>query len=167
MTSLTTAALAPLGIGKKDAERSRNMFALGLLAWMYSRPTEGTERWLRAKFAKVPEFAEANVVAFRTGHAYGETTESFTVTYEVAAAVLPVGTYRQVTGNTALADGIVAAGRRFALPVFLGSYPITPASDILHELAKLKRFGVTTSRPRTRSRASGLRSARPTAVRSG
>jgi 2-oxoglutarate ferredoxin oxidoreductase subunit alpha len=90
------------------------------------------------------KIAEANVVAFRTGHAYGETTESFAVTYEVAPAVLPDGTYRQVTGNTALAYGIVAAGRRFGLPVFLGSYPITPASDILHELAKLKRFGVTT-----------------------
>ncbi len=144
MTSLTTAALAPLGIGKKEAERSKNMFALGLLAWMYSRPTEGTERWLREKFAKLPQIAEANVLTFRTGHAYGETAESFAVTYEVAPAALPHGTYRQITGNTALAYGIVAAGRRFGLPVFLGSYPITPASDILHELAKLKRFGVTT-----------------------
>jgi 2-oxoglutarate ferredoxin oxidoreductase subunit alpha len=144
MTALTTAALTPLGIGKKEAERSKNMFALGLLAWMYTRPTEGTERWLREKFARQPQIAEANVLAFRTGHAYGETTESFAVTYEVAPAVLPDGTYRQITGNTALAYGIVAAGRRFGLPVFLGSYPITPASDILHELAKLKRFGVTT-----------------------
>ncbi|WP_029429875.1 2-oxoacid:acceptor oxidoreductase subunit alpha [Blastococcus sp. URHD0036] len=144
MTSLTTAALAPLGIGKKDAERSKNMFALGLLSWMYSRPTEGTERWLRDKFAKRPEIAEANVVAFRTGHAYGETTETFAGPVVVAPAVLPDGTYRQVTGNTALAYGIVAAGRRFGLPVFLGSYPITPASDILHELSRLKRFGVTT-----------------------
>ncbi|WP_448624517.1 2-oxoacid:acceptor oxidoreductase subunit alpha [Geodermatophilus sp. URMC 64] len=144
MTSLTTAALAPLGIGKKEAERSKNMFALGLLSWMYSRPTEGTERWLRDKFAKRPEIAEANIVAFRTGHAYAETTESFAVTYEVAPAALPDGTYRQITGNTALAYGIVASGRRFGLPVFLGSYPITPASDILHELSKLKRFGVTT-----------------------
>jgi 2-oxoglutarate ferredoxin oxidoreductase subunit alpha len=144
MASLTIAALAPLGVGKKDAERSKNMFALGLLSWMYSRPTEGTERWLREKFARRPELAEANVVAFRTGHAYGETTESFAVTYEVAPAVLPNGTYRQVTGNTALAYGVVAAGLRSGLPVFLGSYPITPASDILHELSKLKRFGVTT-----------------------
>ena len=144
MTSLTTAALAPLGIGKKEAERSKNMFALGLLSWMYSRPTEGTERWLREKFARVPQIAEANVLAFRTGHAYGETTESFAVTYEVAAAVLPDGTYRQVTGNAALAYGLVAAGHRFGLPVFLGSYPITPASDILHELSRLKRFDVTT-----------------------
>ncbi|WP_299950511.1 2-oxoacid:acceptor oxidoreductase subunit alpha [uncultured Modestobacter sp.] len=144
MTSLTTAALESLGIGKKDAERSKNMFALGLLSWMYSRPTEGTERWLREKFAKRPEIAEANLVAFRTGHAYGETTESFAVTYEIAPAALPVGTYRQITGNTALAYGIVAAGQQSGLPVFLGSYPITPASDILHELSRLKRFGVTT-----------------------
>jgi len=144
MTGLTTAALEPLGIGKKDAERSKNMFALGLLSWMYSRPTESTERWLREKFARRPEIAEANVVAFRTGHAYGETTESFGVTFEVAPAVLPDGTYRQITGNTALAYGIVAAGVRSGLPVFLGSYPITPASDILHELSRLKRFGVTT-----------------------
>jgi 2-oxoglutarate ferredoxin oxidoreductase subunit alpha len=144
MTSLTTAALEPLGVGKKDAERSKNMFALGLLAWMYSRPTQGTEQWLRDKFSRRPEIAEANLVAFRTGHAYGETTESFAVTFEVAPAVLPDGTYRQVTGNTALAYGIVAAGVRSGLPVFLGSYPITPASDILHELSRLKRFGVTT-----------------------
>ncbi|MFC8662208.1 2-oxoacid:acceptor oxidoreductase subunit alpha [Streptomyces sp. NPDC057199] len=144
MTSLTTAALEPLGVGKKDAERSKNMFALGLLSWMYARPVEGTERWLREKFAASPQIAEANVVALRTGHAYGETTESFAVTYEVAPAVLPDGTYRQITGNTAVAYGIVAAGVRSGLPVFLGSYPITPASDILHELSRLKRFGVST-----------------------
>jgi 2-oxoglutarate ferredoxin oxidoreductase subunit alpha len=144
MTALTTAALEPLGIGKKDAERSKNMFALGLLSWMYGRPTEGTERWLRDKFARRPEIAEANVLAFRTGHAYGETTEAFAVPYEVAPAVLPDGTYRQVSGNTALAYGLVAAARRAGLPLFLGSYPITPASDVLHELSRLKRFGVTT-----------------------
>jgi 2-oxoglutarate ferredoxin oxidoreductase subunit alpha len=144
MAALTIAALEPLGLGKKDAERSKNMFALGLLSWMYSRPTEATERWLRQRFARRPDLAEANVVAFRTGHAYGETTEAFAVTYEVAPAALPAGIYRQITGNTALAYGIVAAGRRAGLPVFLGSYPITPASDILHELAKLKRFDVTT-----------------------
>jgi 2-oxoglutarate ferredoxin oxidoreductase subunit alpha len=144
MATLTAGALEPLGVGRKDADRSKNMFALGLLSWMYSRPTEETERWLRTKFARRPEVAEANVVAFRTGHAYGETTEAFAVTYEVAPAALPDGTYRQITGNTALAYGIVAAGRRSGLPVFLGSYPITPASDILHALAGLKRFGVTT-----------------------
>ncbi|MEY8040359.1 2-oxoacid:acceptor oxidoreductase subunit alpha [Saccharopolyspora cebuensis] len=144
MTSLTQGALESTGLGKKDAERCKNMFALGLLSWMYHRPTEGTERFLREKFAKKPQIAEANVLAFRTGWNYGETTEAFAVTYEVAPAKLPTGTYRQITGNTALAYGIVGAGQRSGLPVFLGSYPITPASDVLHELAGLKNFGVTT-----------------------
>jgi 2-oxoglutarate/2-oxoacid ferredoxin oxidoreductase subunit alpha len=144
MGTLTQGALADTGLGKKDAERCKNMFALGLLSWMYHRPTEGTERFLREKFAKKPDIAEANVLAFRAGWNYGETTESFAVTYEVAPAKLPEGTYRQITGNTALAYGIVAAGQRSKLPVFLGTYPITPASDVLHELAKHKNFGVTT-----------------------
>jgi 2-oxoglutarate ferredoxin oxidoreductase subunit alpha len=144
MATLTRGALEQTGLAKKDAERAKNMFALGLLSWMYHRPTEGTEQFLREKFAKRPDLAEANVLAFKAGHAYGETTESFTVTYEVAPAPLPPGTYRQVTGNTALAYGIVAAGQVTGLPVFLGSYPITPASDILHELSKQKAFGVTT-----------------------
>ena len=144
MATLTRGALESTGLSKKDAERAKNMFALGLLSWMYHRPTEGTERFLREKFAKRPDLAEANVLAYRAGHAYGETTESFAVTYEVAPAPLPAGTYRQITGNTALAYGIVAAGRVTGLPVFLGSYPITPASDILHELSKHKAFGVTT-----------------------
>ncbi|TDD84459.1 2-oxoacid:acceptor oxidoreductase subunit alpha [Saccharopolyspora karakumensis] len=144
MGTLTQGALADTGLGKKDAERCKNMFALGLLSWMYHRPTEGTERFLREKFAKKPDIAEANVLAFRAGWNYGETTESFAVTYEVAPAKLPEGTYRQITGNTALAYGIVAAGQQSKLPVFLGTYPITPASDVLHELAKHKNFGVTT-----------------------
>lgn len=144
MATLTQGALEGTGLGKKDAERCKNMFALGLLSWMYHRPTEGTERFLREKFAKKPQIAEANVLAFRAGWNYGETTESFAVTYEVAPAKLPEGTYRQITGNTALAYGIVAAGQRSELPVFLGTYPITPASDVLHELAKHKNFGVTT-----------------------
>ena len=144
MATLTRGALEQTGLSKKDAERSKNMFALGLLSWMYHRPTEGTERFLREKFAKRPDLAEANVLAFRAGHAYGETTESFAVTYDVAPAPLPAGTYRQITGNTALAYGIVAAGQVSGLPVFLGSYPITPASDILHELSKHKALGVTT-----------------------
>ncbi|GAA0502633.1 2-oxoglutarate ferredoxin oxidoreductase subunit alpha [Saccharopolyspora subtropica] len=144
MATLTQGALEGTGLGKKDAERCKNMFALGLLSWMYHRPTEGTERFLREKFARKPEIAEANVLAFRAGWNYGETTESFAVTYEVAPAKLPTGTYRQITGNTALAYGIVAAGQRSGLPVFLGTYPITPASDVLHELAKHKNFGVTT-----------------------
>ncbi|MGD9986448.1 2-oxoacid:acceptor oxidoreductase subunit alpha [Pseudonocardia sp.] len=144
MATLTRGALEETGLSKKDAERAKNMFALGLLSWMYHRPSEGTERFLREKFAKRPDLAEANILAFRAGHAYGETTESFAVTYEVAPAKLQPGTYRQITGNTALAYGIVAAGQVTGLPVFLGSYPITPASDILHELSKHKAFGVTT-----------------------
>ncbi|MFL6125470.1 2-oxoacid:acceptor oxidoreductase subunit alpha [Actinophytocola sp.] len=144
MASLTQGALSDTGLSKKDAERCKNMFALGLLSWMYGRPTEGTERFLREKFARKPDIAEANVLAFRAGWNYGETTEEFAVRYEVAPASLPPGTYRQITGNIALAYGIVAAGRCSGLPVFLGSYPITPASDILHELSKHKNFNVTT-----------------------
>ncbi|MFE2752977.1 2-oxoacid:acceptor oxidoreductase subunit alpha [Actinosynnema sp. NPDC059335] len=144
MATLTIGALEHTGLGKKDAERAKNMFALGLLSWMYHRPTEGTERFLREKFAKKPEIAEANVLAFRAGWNYGETTESFAVTYEVAPAKLNRGTYRQITGNTALAYGIIAAGQQSGLPVVLGTYPITPASDVLHELSKHKQFDVTT-----------------------
>jgi 2-oxoglutarate/2-oxoacid ferredoxin oxidoreductase subunit alpha len=144
MATLTRGALESTGLSKKDAERAKNMFALGLLSWMYHRPTEGTERFLREKFAKKPDIAEANVLAFRAGWNFGETTESFVTTYEVAPAKLPAGTYRQVTGNLALAYGVVAAGRQAGMPVFLGSYPITPASDILHELSRHKAFGVTT-----------------------
>ncbi|MCE3552490.1 2-oxoacid:acceptor oxidoreductase subunit alpha [Pseudonocardia sp. RS11V-5] len=144
MATLTRGALEETGLSKKDAERAKNMFALGLLSWMYHRPHEGTERFLREKFARRPELAEANILAFRAGHAYGETTEAFAVTYEVAPAKLEPGTYRQITGNTAMAYGLVAAGQTTGLPVFLGSYPITPASDILHELSKHKAFGVTT-----------------------
>ncbi|HEX3783316.1 MAG TPA: 2-oxoacid:acceptor oxidoreductase subunit alpha [Pseudonocardiaceae bacterium] len=144
MATLTQGALAETGLGKKDAERCKNMFALGLLSWMYHRPTEGTERFLREKFAKNTAIAEANVLAFRAGWNYGETTEAFAVTYEVAPAKLATGTYRPITGNTAMAYGIVAAGQRSGLPVLLGTYPITPASDILHELSKHKNFGVTT-----------------------
>ncbi|GGS22712.1 2-oxoacid:acceptor oxidoreductase subunit alpha [Actinokineospora fastidiosa] len=144
MATLTQGALAETGLGKKDAERCKNMFALGLLSWMYHRPTEGTERFLREKFARKPEIAEANVLAFRAGWNYGETTEAFAVTYEVAPAKLNPGTYRQITGNTALAYGVVAAAEQSRLPVFLGTYPITPASDILHELSKLKHYNITT-----------------------
>ncbi|PSR63459.1 MULTISPECIES: 2-oxoacid:acceptor oxidoreductase subunit alpha [Nocardia] len=144
MTSLTLAATEPAGVGKKDGQRAKNMFALGLLSWMYGRPLGGTETFMREKFAATPEIGEANVLAFRAGWNYGETTETFATTYEVAPAALPPGTYRQVTGNTALAYGVIAAGQLSGLPVFLGTYPITPASDILHELSKHKNFGVTT-----------------------
>ncbi|EHR48884.1 2-oxoacid:acceptor oxidoreductase, alpha subunit [Saccharomonospora marina XMU15] len=144
MSTLTQGALSETGLGKKDAERCKNMFALGLLSWMYHRPTEGTEAFLREKFAAKPQIAEANILAFRAGWNYGETTESFATTFEVAPAALPAGTYRQITGNTALAYGIVAAGQRCGLPILLGTYPITPASDVLHELSKHKNFGITT-----------------------
>ncbi|MGX1806960.1 2-oxoacid:acceptor oxidoreductase subunit alpha [Nocardia sp. NPDC055321] len=144
MTSLTLAATEPTGVGKKDGQRAKNMFALGLLSWMYGRPLGGTEQFLREKFGSKPEVAEANILAFRAGWNYGETTEAFATTYEVARATLPAGTYRQITGNTALAYGLVTAGQLSGLPVFLGTYPITPASDILHELSRHKNFGVTT-----------------------
>ena len=144
MSTLTQNALASTGLGKKDAERCKNMLAMGLLSWMYHRPTEGTEQFLREKFARQPEIAEANILAFRTGWNYGETTEAFAASFEVAPATLPEGTYRQIPGNIALAYGIVAAGQRAELPVFLGTYPITPASDILHELSKHKNFDVLT-----------------------
>ncbi|MDQ0596053.1 2-oxoglutarate ferredoxin oxidoreductase subunit alpha [Streptomyces canus] len=144
--TLTVEALKEFGLSRKDADRSKNMFALGLLSWMYHRPTEGTEAFLRSKFAKKPDIAAANIAAFRAGWNFGETTEDFTVSYEVAPAAkaFPPGTYRSISGNLALSYGLVAAGRRADLPLFLGSYPITPASDILHELSKHKNFGVRT-----------------------
>ncbi|GAB3446206.1 2-oxoacid:acceptor oxidoreductase subunit alpha [Actinophytocola sediminis] len=144
MATLTQGALKETGLSKKDAERCKNMFALGLLSWMYHRPTEGTERFLREKFARKPDIAEANVLAFRAGWNYGETTEAFATTYQVPPAAFPTGTYRQITGNAALAYGLVAAGQCSGLPILLGSYPITPASDILHELSKHKNFNITT-----------------------
>jgi len=144
LTQLTLDALADTELSRKDAGRSKNMFALGLLSWMYSRPTGGTLTFLRQKFASKPAIAEANVTAFNAGWNYGETTEAFGVTYEVKPAPLPAGTYRNITGNMALAYGLLAASQRSGLPLFLGAYPITPASDILHELSKHKRFGVRT-----------------------
>ncbi|GAA3813517.1 2-oxoacid:acceptor oxidoreductase subunit alpha [Streptomyces coacervatus] len=146
LTTLTVEALKEFDLSRKEAERSKNMFALGLLSWMYHRPTEGTEKFLRAKFAKKPQIAEANIAAFRAGWNFGETTEDFAVSYEVApaATAFPTGTYRNISGNLALAYGLVAASRQADLPLFLGSYPITPASDILHELSKHKNFGVRT-----------------------
>lgn len=144
MSTLTVGAVAPTGLSRKDGARAKNMFALGLLSWMYNRPNAGIAEFLRQKFAAKPDVAEGNILAFRAGWNYGETTESFVTTYDIAAATLPPGTYRQVTGNTALAYGLVTAGRLSGLEVFLGSYPITPASDILHELSKHRNLGVTT-----------------------
>ncbi|MEV4440524.1 2-oxoacid:acceptor oxidoreductase subunit alpha [Streptomyces sp. NPDC049577] len=146
LTTLTIEALKDFGLSRKEAERSKNMFALGLLSWMYHRPTESTEAFLRKKFAKKPQIAEANVAAFRAGWNFGETTEDFAVSYEVAPATsaFPAGTYRNISGNLALAYGLIAASRQADLPLYLGSYPITPASDILHELSRHKNFGVRT-----------------------
>ncbi|MFO7960390.1 MAG: 2-oxoacid:acceptor oxidoreductase subunit alpha [Nitriliruptoraceae bacterium] len=131
-------------LNKKEAERCKNMLALGLVSWMYSRPIAETEDWLETKFAAKPEIADANVTALRAGWNYGDTTEAFAFTYEVKPAKLSPGRYRNITGNQAMAYGLVAASVRSGLPLFYGSYPITPASDILHELAKLKHFGVST-----------------------
>jgi 2-oxoglutarate ferredoxin oxidoreductase subunit alpha len=144
ITSVTVKALEGYDISRKDAERAKNMFALGLLSWLYNRPTEGTMKFLQSKFAAKPEIMKANIAAFQAGWNYGETTEDFSVQYEVKPAAQEPGTYRNITGNVALAYGLVAASRRSGLPLFLGSYPITPASDSLHELSKLKRFGVRT-----------------------
>ncbi|GAB3869327.1 hypothetical protein GCM10027610_128500 [Dactylosporangium cerinum] len=141
---MTVKALESHGVSKKDAERAKNMFALGLLSWMYSRPHESTLRFLERKFAARPELVAANIAAFKAGWNFGETTENFAVRYEVKPARMAAGNYRNITGNAALALGVVAAGVRAELPVFLGAYPITPASDILHELSKHKKFGVTT-----------------------
>ena len=145
LTSITVEALAGFdSLSRKDKERAKNMFALGLLSWMYHRPTTGTELFLKNKFASRPDILEANLAALRAGLHYGETTEAFSVSYEIAPAKMPPGTYRNVTGNVALAYGLVTAAHRAHLPLVLGSYPITPASDILHTLSGLKRYGVTT-----------------------
>src|SRR5579862_7118893 len=144
LTSLTVKALDDQDISRKDAERSKNMFALGMLSWLYGRPAERTLGFLEQKFGKKPEIYKANVTAFQAGWNFGETTEAFSVRYEVKPAALKPGKYRNITGNTALAYGLVAAAQLAKLPLFLGSYPITPASDILHELSKHKKFGVRT-----------------------
>ncbi|MDT4941710.1 MAG: 2-oxoglutarate/2-oxoacid ferredoxin oxidoreductase subunit alpha [Pseudonocardiales bacterium] len=144
LTQLTLDALAGSELSRKDAGRSKNMFALGLLSWMYSRPTEGTLEFVRTKFRHRPDVAEANVTAFKAGWNFGETTEAFAVSYEVKPAKVAPGTYRNISGNLALSYGLIAAAQRSGLPLFLGAYPITPASDILHELSKHKRFGVRT-----------------------
>lgn len=144
MTRLTMDATAPLGVKPRDAERSKNFFALGLISWLYSRPIESTMAWIGERFAKNELVANSNKAAFMAGVVFGENTELFDHPYSIAAAKLQPGEYTNVTGNTALAWGVVAAGQLAHLPVTLGSYPITPASDILHELSKHKNFGVRT-----------------------
>ena len=144
MTSLTIAAVLPLGVKQRDADRSKNFFALGLISWCYSRPIDSTMEWIDEKFAKNELVRLSNRAAFSAGYNFGETTELFDHPFQVDPAKLPAGEYTNITGNTALAWGLVAAGQCARLPVFLGSYPITPASDILHELSKHKNFGVRT-----------------------
>ena len=148
LTSLTMAALEEFTedgrLNRKEAERAKNMFALGLVSWMFSRSLETTETWLAQKFAKRPELVDANVKALRAGRNFGDTTESFRFVYEVPPAELAPGTYRSISGNQGLAWGLVAAANRADMTLFYGSYPITPASDVLHELSRLKRFGVRT-----------------------
>lgn len=154
MTALTQAAAEPLGVKPRDAERSKNFFALGLVSWLYSRPIEPTLEWIEGRFKDLVK--ESNLAAFKAGFAFGETTELFDHPFQVKPAALPPGEYTNITGNVALAWGLVAAGQLAKLPVFLGSYPITPASDILHELSKHKHFGVRTVQAEDEIAAAGM-----------
>jgi 2-oxoglutarate/2-oxoacid ferredoxin oxidoreductase subunit alpha len=144
MTSITVRAVEELGLTRKEAERSKNMFALGLVSWMFGRPVDVTLNWLHKKFADKPQVFDANVAAFKAGYNFGETTELFAHSYMVKPAPAKPGTYRNISGATALAWGLVAASDRAGVPLFYASYPITPASELLHELSRLKNFGVRT-----------------------
>ena len=144
MTELTKEVCKELGVKPRDAERSKNFFALGLVSWLYTRPTDPTLHWIREKFAGKDLVIAANEAAFKAGHAFGETAELSASRLAVRPAQLPSGTYTNINGNTALSWGLIAASHKAGIPIFLGSYPITPASDILHELAKHKNFGVRT-----------------------
>ena len=144
ITKLTHNALQEMGLSNKIADRSKNFFALGMMYWMFTRPMEPTIKWIKEKFAKSPDLIEANTRVLKAGYAFGETTEIFVARYEVKPAALKPGKYRSVTGNEAVAWGLIAASVKSGLDIFLGSYPITPASDILHELSKHKNFRVKT-----------------------
>jgi len=144
MTSITQEVCKEAGVKPRDAERSKNFFALGLVSWLYTRPVEPTVNWIAERFAAKPQVAEANTRAFRAGYDFGETAELFESNYEVRPATFEKGEYVQVTGNQALAWGLITASRMAGVPLFLGSYPITPASDILHELSRRKEFGIRT-----------------------
>jgi 2-oxoglutarate ferredoxin oxidoreductase subunit alpha len=144
MTSITQEVCKEAGVKPRDAERSKNFFALGLVSWLYTRPVESTVNWISERFASKPQVAEANTRAFRAGYDFGETAELFESNYEIRPATFEPGEYVQVTGNQALAWGLITASRLAGLPLFLGSYPITPASDILHELSRRKEFGIRT-----------------------
>ncbi|HEY4155586.1 MAG TPA: 2-oxoacid:acceptor oxidoreductase subunit alpha [Puia sp.] len=144
VTKLTREALKDFALGNKEKDRAKNMFVLGFLYWMYNRSLESTIQFLTEKFGKNPDIMESNIRALRAGFNFGDTTETFTHTYTVAKARLQPGTYRSIMGNQALAYGLIAASQKSGLPIFLGTYPITPASDILHELSKQKAFGIRT-----------------------
>jgi len=144
MTGMTLRTLEDLKLSNKVAGRCKNFFALGLCSWLYNRPIDPTIKWIQDKFKKTPELVEANTRVLKAGLHYGETTELFAVQYEVRPARIAPGTYRNITGNSAVALGLVAAAKKAGVPLFLGSYPITPASDILHELSQYKNYGVLT-----------------------
>ena len=144
VTKMTREALKEITMGMKEKDRAKNMFVLGFLYWMYNRDMENTIKFIRDKFGKKPEIMESNIKALQAGYNFGDTTETFTTTYKVEKAKMDPGTYRSIMGNQALAYGLIAASQKSGLPLFLGSYPITPASDILHELSRYKSFGVRT-----------------------
>jgi 2-oxoglutarate ferredoxin oxidoreductase subunit alpha len=157
MTTMTVESTKGVeGITKKDAERAKNMFALGLVSWMYTRPTEPTITWIERRFKKLPHIAEANVAAFKAGYNFGETAELFAHNWQVKKASLAPGTYRNITGATSLAWGLIAAAQRAGIPLFYASYPITPASELLHELSKHKNFGVRTIQAEDEIAAAGI-----------
>jgi len=144
VTRMTREALKEITMGVKEKDRAKNMFVLGFLYWMYSREMENTIKFIRDKFGKKPDIMESNIKALQAGYNFGDTTETFTTTYRVEKARMEPGVYRSIMGNQALAYGLIAASQKSGLPLFLGSYPITPASDILHELSRYKSFGVRT-----------------------
>ncbi len=144
VTKLTREALKDIQLGTKEKDRAKNMFVLGFLYWLYNRDLSVTISFLNEKFGKKQDILDSNIKALQAGYNYGDTVEAFTTRYKVEKAKLPAGKYRSITGNTALAYGLIAAGEKSNLPIFLGTYPITPASDILHELSRYKNFGIRT-----------------------
>ncbi len=144
ITKLTRETLKDFTLGTKEKDRAKNMFVLGFLYWMYNRNPENTINFIKEKFAKKPDILESNIKALQAGYNYGDTTETFTTRYSVKKAKMPPGNYRSIHGNQALAYGLMAASQKSGLQLFLGSYPITPASDILHELSRHKNFGIKT-----------------------
>lgn len=144
VTKMTREALKDFTMGMKEKDRAKNMFVLGFLYWMYNRDMDSTIDFIKEKFGKKPEIFESNIKALQAGYNYGDTTETFTTRFTVEKAKMDTGTYRSIMGNQALSYGLIAAGQKSGLPIFLGSYPITPASDILHELSKYKNFGIKT-----------------------